>query len=138
MCTMTIRVVEFLNGGYKIRKILPKNQHTWRKLQNFKNWVNGEVSKSVKKCQNFTFKVNFQCQKLFESLSMFFFHWRISIQEHIFCHWHFLITSLLFEMMPNFWHLPVNPILKIQKFPLILLILRAKIFIIHNVRTHIS
>ena len=22
-----------------------------------------------------------------------FFHWRISIQEHIFCYWHFLITS---------------------------------------------
>ena len=43
---MAIRVVEFSNGGYKIRKILPKNQHTQRKLLNFENWVNGEVSKN--------------------------------------------------------------------------------------------
>jgi hypothetical protein len=32
-------------------------------------------------------------------------------------------------MMPNFWHLPINPILKIQ-FSLSMLILRAKIFLI--------
>ena len=31
---------------YKIRKIFAKNQHTQRKLLNFENWVNGEVSKS--------------------------------------------------------------------------------------------
>ena len=37
---MAIRVVEFSNGGYKIR-----NQHTQRKLLNFENWVSGEVSK---------------------------------------------------------------------------------------------
>ena len=43
--TMAIRVVEFSNGGYKIRKIFAKNQHTQRKLLNFENWVNGEVSK---------------------------------------------------------------------------------------------
>ena len=42
---MAIRVVEFSNGGYKIRKILPENQHTQMKLLNFENWVNGEVSK---------------------------------------------------------------------------------------------
>ena len=33
---MAIWVVEFSNGGYKIRK----NQHTQRKLLNFENWVN--------------------------------------------------------------------------------------------------
>ena len=42
---MARRVVEFSTGGYKIRKILPKNPHTQRKLLNFENWVNGEVSK---------------------------------------------------------------------------------------------
>ena len=30
--------VEFSNGGCKNRKILPKNQHTHRKLLNFENW----------------------------------------------------------------------------------------------------
>ena len=42
---MVIRVVEFSCGGCKIRKILPKNQHTKKKLLNFENWVSGEVSK---------------------------------------------------------------------------------------------
>ena len=36
---MAIPVVEFSNQGYKIRKILPKNEHTQRKLLNFENWV---------------------------------------------------------------------------------------------------
>ena len=39
---MAIRVVEFSNGVYKIRKILPKNQHTQRKFLNFESWTNGE------------------------------------------------------------------------------------------------
>ena len=37
MPSMAIRVVEFSNGVYKIRKILNKNQHTQRKLLNFEN-----------------------------------------------------------------------------------------------------
>ena len=46
---MAIRVVEFSNGGYKIRKrLLPKNQHTRRKLLNFEFRINGELSKSAK------------------------------------------------------------------------------------------
>ena len=45
MYLMAIRVVEFSNGGTKLEKNLPKNQHTQRKLLNFENWVNGEVSK---------------------------------------------------------------------------------------------
>ena len=45
---MAIRVMEFSNGGTKLEKILPKNQHTQRKLLNFENWVNGEVSKVPK------------------------------------------------------------------------------------------
>ena len=35
-------------GGTKLEIFLPKNQPTQRKLLNFENWVNGEVSKSAK------------------------------------------------------------------------------------------
>ena len=35
----------FQTGGNKIEIFWPKNQHTQRKLLNFENWVNGEVSK---------------------------------------------------------------------------------------------
>ena len=31
--------------GTKLERCLPKNQHTQRKLLNFENWNNGEVSK---------------------------------------------------------------------------------------------
>ena len=47
-CNMAIQVVEFSNRVYKIRKFLPKNQPTQRKLLNFDFWINGELSKSVK------------------------------------------------------------------------------------------
>ena len=45
---MTIQVVQFSSGGTKLEIFLPKKQHTQRKLLNFENWVNGEVSKSAK------------------------------------------------------------------------------------------
>ena len=32
-------------GGTILEQLLPKNQHTQRKLLNFENWVNGVVSK---------------------------------------------------------------------------------------------
>ena len=35
----------FKRGGTKLERFLPKNHHTQRKLLNFENWVNGEVSK---------------------------------------------------------------------------------------------
>ena len=35
----------FKQGGKKLERFLPKNQHTQRKLLNFENWVNGEISK---------------------------------------------------------------------------------------------
>ena len=55
----------FQTGGTKLERVLPKNQHTQRKLLNFENWVNGEVLKighhfnkegdlkidAIKKCQ---------------------------------------------------------------------------------------
>ena len=43
--TMAIRVVDYQVGSTKLERFLPKNQHTQRKLLNFENWVNGEVSK---------------------------------------------------------------------------------------------
>ena len=38
---IAIRGVEFSNGGYKIRKILPNNQHTQSRLLNSENWISG-------------------------------------------------------------------------------------------------
>ena len=38
----------FQAGGTKLKRILPKNQRTQKKLLNFENWVNGEVSKVPK------------------------------------------------------------------------------------------
>ena len=35
----------FQTGDTNLERFLPKNQHTQRKLLNFENWVNGEVSK---------------------------------------------------------------------------------------------
>ena len=51
--TMAIRVVEFSMGGTKLERFLTKNQHTQRKLLNFENWVNVEVSKVSKFDQNY-------------------------------------------------------------------------------------
>ena len=62
----------FQTGGTKLKIFLPKNKHTERKLSNFENWVTGEVSKSAKSPNLLTFKVNFLCQKLSESFSIFF------------------------------------------------------------------
>ena len=45
---MAIRVVKFSNGGTKLERFLPKNQHTLRKFLNFENWVNGGL-RSFKK-----------------------------------------------------------------------------------------
>ena len=38
----------FQTGDTQLERFLPKNQHTQRKLLNFENWFNGEVSKSAK------------------------------------------------------------------------------------------
>ena len=39
---MAIRVVDFSNGVYKIRKIFAKEKHAQRKFLNFENLTNGE------------------------------------------------------------------------------------------------
>jgi hypothetical protein len=58
---MVIWVVKFSSGGTELERFLIKNQHTQRKL----SWG------GVKKCQNFTFIVNFLRQKWSESFSFF-------------------------------------------------------------------
>ena len=72
----------FLMGDTKLERFLPKNQHTQRKLLNFENWVNGEVSKSAKSPNLLTFKVNFLYQKLSESFSIFFSLKNINLGAH--------------------------------------------------------
>ena len=63
---MAIQVMEFLSRGTKLEKkclrinILKGNYRILR---------TGSMG-GVRKCQNFTFKVNFLCQKLFESFSI--------------------------------------------------------------------
>ena len=48
MKAMVVGLSSFQTGGTKSKRFLPKNQHTQRKLLNFDNWCNGEVSKSAK------------------------------------------------------------------------------------------
>ena len=69
-------------GGTKLETFLPKNQYTQRNLMNFENWVSGEVSKSAKSPNLLTFKVNFLCQKLSESFSIFFSLKNINLGAH--------------------------------------------------------
>jgi hypothetical protein len=46
---MATWVVEFsCRGCTNLEIFLAKNQYTQRKILNFENWVNGEVSKSAK------------------------------------------------------------------------------------------
>ena len=43
---MVMRVVKFsIGGGKRLDRFLPKKQRAQRKLLNFKNWVNGKLSK---------------------------------------------------------------------------------------------
>ena len=70
------------------------------------SWCNGG---GVEKCLNLTFKVNFPCQQSSEFFST------SSIYEHIFCYWHFLITSIFKSLYFLKW-CPIfdTSILKIQ------------------------
>ena len=76
------RLWSFQTGDTKLERFLPKNQHTQRKLLNFENWTNGEVSKSAKSPNLPTFKVNFLYQKLSESFSIFFSLKNINLGAH--------------------------------------------------------
>ena len=68
----------------------------------------------VKKCLNLTFKVNFLCQKSFESFWFFFSLKNISLEEG-FLLWSFFEnfnfwTTLFSKMMPNFWRSVWTPV----------------------------
>ena len=65
----------FKGKDTKLERFLHKNQHTQRKLLNFENWVNGEVSKSAKIWLS---KSIFYVEN-YPNISQFFFDWRISI-----------------------------------------------------------
>ena len=59
--------------------------------------------------------------KNYPNLSQFFFHWRISISEHIFCYWHFLIASIfkslsLLKWCPIFKTSPLTQFPKFDNF----------------------
>ena len=61
----------FQTGGTKLERVLPKNQHTQRKLLNFKNWVNENVSKIIRIFLNFFFIEEYQFRSTFLLLTFF-------------------------------------------------------------------
>ena len=91
------------NWGIQNQKdFWPENQHTQRKLLNFENWVNGEVSKVPK----FDFQSQFCMSKIIRIFLNFFLLKNINLGAHFllltfFDNINFLIT-LLSKMMPNF------------------------------------
>ena len=59
------------------------------KSTNLENWSSEELSKDAKIWLSRSIFYVKNHSKLSD-----FFHWRMRIQEHIFCYWHFLITSI--------------------------------------------
>ena len=47
MWAMAMMVMDLSNGGTKLKRVLPKNQHIQRKLLNFEFWINDELSKII-------------------------------------------------------------------------------------------
>ena len=87
----------FQTGYTNLERFLPKNQHAKRifwilriglmgRCQKVQNHPTSRLSKSIFYIKNYP------------NLSQFFFNWRISIQEDIFCCWHFFIT-LIFKSL---------------------------------------
>ena len=70
-------------------------------------WLSQMFTWVVKKCLNLTFKVNFLCQKSFESFWFFFSLKNISLEEgflllSFFENFNFW-TTLFSKIVPNFW-----------------------------------
>ena len=106
--------VEFSWEGYKIRKVFGSKKINILKGNYwiFSNWCSGEVSKSALLLSKSIFYV-----KNHRNLSEFSLK-NTKLETH-FCYWHFLIASifkitLVSKMMPNFSHLAITSILKIQ------------------------
>ena len=76
---MAIQVVEFSNGGTKLERFLPKNQHTQRKLLNFENW--GGVKKR-KITQPLDFQSQFSKSKIIRIFLNFFSLKNINFGAH--------------------------------------------------------
>ena len=78
-------------GVYKLTRLerfLPKNQHTWRKLLNFENWVNGEVY-IVPKKPKFDSQGQFSMLKIIQIFLNFFFIEEYQSRSTFFVYWHF-------------------------------------------------
>ena len=68
---------------------------------------------SCQKVPEFDFQSQFAMSNIIEIFLNFFFTEEYKFRSTFFDNINFEIT-LLSKMMPNFWHLPINPILKIQ------------------------
>ena len=82
-------------------RLKTNNQPRIKVLSLTVGWV-----KVVKNGKTLTFKVNFLCQKLFESF-------------YFFCYWHFFInfwTTLFYRMTSNFWRLLLNWMQDLKNF----------------------
>ena len=79
---MAIRAVEFSNGGTKLERFLPKNQHTQRNLLNFEKRVNLEASKSAKKCQKVP-KCDFQSQFFTSKIIWIFLNFFFNLENWV-------------------------------------------------------
>ena len=88
----------------------PKKQAFWPRI----NILKGNLKKKsfdelrfVKKCQNRTFKVNFECQKLIEFFQKKFLSKNINLGNHYLVKTFFsklnFWTTLLSKITPNFW-----------------------------------
>ena len=101
---------------------MAKTQHTQRKKS-----VN--ELRFIKKCQNHTFKVNFRCKKstkFFQKKIIWKYQFgRPFSVKNILFKFNFW-TTLFSKIIPNFWQIGAPGILKIQWFPLSILIFGQK------------
>ena len=84
----------FQTGETKLERFLSKNQLTKIK------WLNFGSMASCQKVPKFDFQSQFSMSKI-TWIFLNFFHWRIPIQEHIFCYCHFLINHFWFFLLQN-------------------------------------
>ena len=112
MINMTIGVVEFSNGGYKIRKIFASESKYSKKIIEFWEFlINGKLSKFDFQKQ---FSMSIIIQIFFNSFSMK----NTNLGAHffvidIFCY-NQSINYFITKMMPYFGQIDIKPKLKIQ------------------------
>ena len=113
---MAIRVVEFSNGGFNIRKIFGQKST----VVNWNNWnLQIGVMGRCQKVPKSDFQSQFSTSKIIWIFLIFFFALKnTNLGAHFlllafFDNINFQIT-LFSKMMPNFWQFATTPILKIQ------------------------